>query len=173
MRNIFLLSLVLFLGISCQSNKKKNTDPEAITTVYYFIRHAEKDRSDISNKDPELTDIGIQRAKNWANHFETIELDQIFSTDYKRTQQTAMFTATDQNIQVESYDPNNMYNEDFKLLTAGQTVLIVGHSNTTPVFVNTIIGKQEYPQIEDNNNGNLYIITIKGDKISASLENYN
>ena len=173
MRSILFLSLILFLSISCQSNKKEKTISEATTTVYYFIRHAEKDRSDVTNKDPELTNLGIQRAKKWAIHFEDIELDQIYSTDYKRTQQTAMFIATDHNIQVQSYDSGNIYNEDFKKKTKFKSVLIVGHSNTTPSFVNTIIGSQKYGQIEDANNGNLYIVTIEGDKTTSVLENYN
>ena len=42
----------------------------------------------------------------------------------------------------------------------GQTVLIVGHSNTTPMFVNAIIGEDKYKQIDDNINGNLYIVMI-------------
>ena len=42
----------------------------------------------------------------------------------------------------------------------GKNVLIVGHSNTTPNLVNELLGKEKYPQIEDNNNGNLYVVTI-------------
>jgi len=42
----------------------------------------------------------------------------------------------------------------------GKTVLVVGHSNTTPQFVNKIIGKEEYIDIDDLNNSNLYIVTI-------------
>ena len=40
----------------------------------------------------------------------------------------------------------------------GKTVLVVGHSNTTPEFVNALIKNDFYDQIEDNNNGNLYYV---------------
>ncbi len=161
----FLTSFFLLALVSCQCPKKdiqttKTTNTSEVTTVYYLIRHAEKDRSNTKNKDPKLTEVGIQRAKNWASFFETVKFDQIYSTDYKRTQQTAIFTATKQNIAVQSYNPNNLYNEDFKTLTKGETVLIVGHSNTTPSFVNAIIGNKQYPPIKEDNNENLYIVPI-------------
>lgn len=173
MKKLVVVTLLVFLGLSCQSKKKEKDNIEVTTTVYFFIRHAEKDRSDTSNKDPELIEIGIQRAKKWAVHFETIDLDQIYSTDYKRTQQTAKYTAENKNLIVQYYDPRNLYDLEFKEKTKGKKVLVVGHSNTTPAFVNTILGKDEYPDIEDDNNGNLYIVTIKGDKIAVSLEEYN
>ena len=173
MKNIILVTFFFFIGLSCQEKKKENNNPEVNSTVYYFMRHAEKDRTDLSNKDPELLEIGIERAKKWAIHFESIHLDQIYSTDYKRTQQTAKYIAENKNIVVQSYDPRSLYDSEFKKNTKGKKVLVVGHSNTTPAFVNTILGKDEYQDIQDNNNGNLYIVRIEGNQISASLEVYN
>lgn len=54
--------------------------------------------------------------------------------------------------------------------TKNKKVLIVGHSNTIPDFVNAIIKKKKYNDIEDNNNRNLYIITIIGNTINDKLE---
>ncbi len=34
-------------------------------TTYYLIRHAEKERTNPSNRDPHLTAIGQERAENW------------------------------------------------------------------------------------------------------------
>lgn len=47
--------------------------------------------------------------------------------------------------------------------TKGKTVLIVGHSNTTPKFVNDLLGEVKYQDIADNNNANLYKVTITND----------
>ncbi len=61
------------------------------TTTYYFIRHAEKvDNS----KNPDLSEIGIERAKLWNEIFSEINIDAIYSTDFKRTLQTVTPTAT-------------------------------------------------------------------------------
>ena len=51
----------------------------------------------------------------------------------------------------------------------GKTVLVVGHSNTTPQFVNAILGVDRYSDIQDNNNANLYIVTRIKEETSSVL----
>jgi 2,3-bisphosphoglycerate-dependent phosphoglycerate mutase len=157
-----LFILVFFTLVACNDSKKKQEKvvEDLSTTTYYLIRHAEKDRSDPSNKNPKLTEEGILRARNWATYFEDIKIDQIFSTDYNRTQETAAYTASNKKVMVESYDPSNLYDDDFRILTNGNNILIVGHSNTTPQFVNAIIGEKKYSDIADDENGLLYIVKI-------------
>ena len=65
----------------------------------------------------------------------------IFSTNYKRTIATASPTAISKKLKIKLYDAKKLYSKDFKEKTRGKTILIVGHSNTTPQFVNKIIGK--------------------------------
>jgi len=167
---IFLFTILI---TSCTNLNKEVISESESVTVYYLIRHAEKDRSDPLNKDPELTDEGMLRAKKWAEIFEHVQLDQIYTTEYKRTQQTTMYVATQQNVAVETYSANNLYNDEFKAVTIGETVLIVGHSNTTPAFVNAIIGEAKYSDIDDANNGSLYIVTIFGNTKNVQLLNMN
>jgi len=163
---LLIILLIFFIACGQGSSKKKSSKSYADTelTTYYLIRHAEKDRSDSSNKNPGLTEAGMERARNWASFFDSIPLDQIYSTDYHRTQQTASFTASNQNVMVETYDPKELNSDDFKALTLGQTVLIVGHSNTTPMFVNKIIGKETYPWMDDKDNASLYKVTIQNEQ---------
>ena len=141
------------------------------STTYYLIRHAEKVRSDASNKDPHLTKKGHNRASYWAMVFSTVQFDKVFTTKYHRTIQTANPTAKSQGLSMEYYDPRKMYDENFQNATKGKTVLVVGHSNTTPFFANKILGKNTYKEIEDNNNNNLYIITVtKSSKTGVLLK---
>ncbi len=172
MRYFLLLSVVVILIFSCKTEKKVESTTNQETTVYYLIRHAEKDRS-TTGQDPSLTEIGLERAANWAKIFSSIKLDQIYSTDYKRTQQTASPTASEKNLEIQSYDPDNLYNEGFKTKTKGKTVLIVGHSNTTPSLVNILLGEQKYDQINDRDNGKLFIVTLVKDKVSVLIEDHN
>ena len=166
MKKILVLCLMLAfaLPICAQEN-------ETGTTTYYFIRHAEKDRSDKDNKDPNLVLEGILRAAKWSLVFENVAFDAIYSTDYNRTKQTAQPTAEKKGLEIKIYDPRQMYSEEFARATKGQKVLVVGHSNTTPAFVNTILGERKYPNIDDNNNANLYIVTINpsGEKSDVLL----
>ena len=136
------------------------------TTTYYFIRHAEKvDNS----QNPDLSEIGLERANLWNKIFSEVGFDEIYSTDYKRTTQTASPTATAKNIQIKLYNPKTTAIDSFKKETLGKKVLIVGHSNTTPNFVNQIINQKIYADIEDTRFGNLYIVTVNGDTITHQL----
>lgn len=143
------------------------------TTTYYLIRHAEKDQSDPSNKDPHLTEEGKNRADNWANTFKDIKFDMVYSTNYNRTKETAMPTATANNVDVTYYDPRAMNLSEFMDTTEGKTVLIVGHSNSTPTFTNQLIDKAKYDMIDENNNANLYIVTITGESKTSTLLKVN
>ncbi|MFC4634408.1 SixA phosphatase family protein [Dokdonia ponticola] len=167
------LCISLFLFISCFTSCKDATTPvtpeATVTTTYYLIRHAEKDRSDPENRNPSLTEEGIARANNWASTFEDVPFDAVYSTTYARTQQTAMPTATQKGLEIQSYDPRNLFDENFQNATLGKTVLVVGHSNTTPNFVNAIIKEDRFQDIDDSNNTNLYIVTLTGDKSSTQL----
>lgn len=140
-------------------------------TTYYLIRHAEKDRSDKTNSNPELTDLGHQRALRWSSVFENVTFDAVYSTNYLRTIATAKPTASAKGLEIQFYNPRELYSKDFQQETLGKTVLVVGHSNTTPQFVNAILGIDRYTDIQDNNNANLYIVTrIKEETTSVLLK---
>lgn len=162
MRKIIFLLLIAINIFEIQAQESK-------TTTYYFIRHAEKSRVDIANKNPDLTEKGKNRAKNWTTVFENVNFDLIYSTNYNRTIQTAIPTAKSKNLEIQFYNPDELYSEDFKLKTKGKTVLVVGHSNTTPLFLNKILENETYSEIDDTNNSNLYIITITNDIINNIL----
>ena len=170
MKPVFLILITLFC-FSCKNSKENQDDntSETVTTTYYFIRHAEKDRTDPSDKNPHLTETGKERAIHWSNILNEVKFDAVYSTDYNRTKETAQPTATKNHLELTIYDPNTLDATSFMKDTKGQTVLIVGHSNTTPAFVNKILGKNKYQDIDDSNNGNLYIVIVSGDKISDQV----
>lgn len=141
-------------------------NPEAVTT-YYLIRHAEKNRSDMKGN-PELTEKGIQRAENWAKIFKEVDFDAVYSTDFKRTIQTATPTAKSQNLEVKIYDPRNLYDKYFQKDTEGKTVLVVGHSNTTPQFANAILKESKYQDLDDSEFGALFIVEVFEDGTKTS-----
>ena len=162
---IVAFALSFIIPVNAQEQTKSST------TTYYLIRHAEKDRSDKTNKDPNLKEEGNKRAKNWSKVFENVDFDAVYSTQYNRTTQTAQPTAKMQELEIQSYDPRNLYSEEFAKATFGKTVLVVGHSNTTPVFVNAILGEKKYENMDDHDNGSLYIVTIsEGNKIDQVLK---
>jgi len=139
------------------------------TSTYYLIRHAEKDRSDKTNKNPDLTKKGHQRALKWSEVLTKFGINKVYSTNYTRTMNTAKPTADEHKLTIKNYHPFKIDMETFRKETAGKNTLIVGHSNTTAAFANKLIGSEVYAEIKDNNNANLYIVTIEGERVSHVL----
>jgi broad specificity phosphatase PhoE len=127
MKNIKVV-LILFLAILALCFRID--DPG--TTIIYILRHAEKDLSDPKNQDPELSIEGRERAEALAVKLKGIKLDAAFATKYKRTRQTAFYSANNNKLEVQTYDAQDFrgISELVKTRYNGQKVLIVGHSNT-------------------------------------------
>ena len=164
MKKLVLAFSVLFISLNSYSQE---------ITTYYFIRHAEKLRIDKTDRNPNLNDDGLKRAEAWKEVFSATSFDAVYSTDYSRTKLTAKPTADSKNLPILLYRPDNMYSEAFQNNTKGKTVLVVGHSNTTNVFANKVLGEEKYDEINDSNNSNLYIVTVIDGKPSAILLKIN
>ncbi|WP_452221000.1 SixA phosphatase family protein [Lacinutrix salivirga] len=171
MKNI--LFFILLTVFSCQNKTETQKDTNTSETVYYLVRHAEKETNDATNKNPELTEEGEARAKKLAHYFKTIDLEAIYSTNYIRTVETAVPTAKQKRLEIKTYTPNRVNFDSFKAETKGQKVLIVGHSNSTPQFVNSLIEKEVYTSLDESVYNALFIVTIKGDKITHQQTTLN
>ncbi len=106
--------------------------------TFYLVRHAEKAAD--GTRDPDLTAEGRARAQWIARYLEDKGLTGVYSTDYKRTRQTAQPAADKMGLAVDLYDPRAL--EAFAVDLKGKTgvFLVVGHSNTTPVLTNLLAG---------------------------------
>ncbi len=169
MKKLVLLISVL-MAIACNSNKSESSaeiNTEKMTQ-YYFIRHAEKDTVNAQDKDPLLTEQGIMRADNWAKIFKEIPFDFIYSSDYKRTKSTAQIIADSQKKEVQLYSSKKLNDEEFQENTKGKTVLVVGHSNSNPQFVNYILGQEKYQDLSEENYGSLFIVNVSPDGTKSS-----
>jgi len=168
--NFILFALLLTIIVSCGNVKKnENLAESAETTTYYFIRHSEKDRSNPDNHNPDLSTEGQLRAERWADYFSDKNIEVVYSTNYNRTIQTATPTAEANGLEIQFYDPTNMYDDVFIKETKGKNVLVLGHSNTTPQFVNAIIGKNSYEDMDDTDNASLFIVTINGENKEVNV----
>lgn len=158
------LLLILTFIYSCKEDEKPvNTQIGPEVTTYYFIRHAEKDRSDPDNPDPELSQKGLGRAMHWAEILKDANINAIYTTDYLRTTMTAAPAEVKYDLIRQYYDPSMLDIATFKADNLGKNVLVVGHSNSTPDFVNKMIGEEKYPPMDDDDNGSLFIVQQIGD----------
>ena len=164
MKKIHLIYIFIFTSLLSNAQE---------VTTYYFIRHAEKLRVDKTDRNPNLNSKGLKRAEAWKEVFSNISFDAIYSTDYTRTRLTAKPTADSKNLPILMYNPRDMYSKTFQNQTKGKTILVVGHSNTTNVFANKVLGFDKYEEIKDNNNSNLYIVTVMNGNSSSILLQIN
>ncbi|MBV43018.1 MAG: histidine phosphatase family protein [Crocinitomicaceae bacterium] len=113
-------------------------DSDGLFTIY-LVRHAEKQTD---SNDPPLTECGVERSASFSALFESVTLEAVYSTDYKRTQSTALPTATDQGLSIQSYEPDALGEIAEELIRNGQDALVVGHSNTTAVLAGMLVGEE-------------------------------
>ena len=124
--------------------------------VVFLVRHGEKRDN---SKDAQLTTTGRERALALANTLRDAEIQQVHSSDYARTRDTAAPTAQEMGVAVQYYDPRQLPRLVEKLLKTGGRHLVVGHSNSTPDMVKLLTG-QSTPEIDEAVEfDRLYIVT--------------
>ena len=166
-----LTTYLLILLLSNQLN--------AQTTRYIIVRHAEKDTTLANAKlmasDPPLNSIGETRALSLADKLKDYKINQIYSSNYKRTKATASPIAKAQNLNVAIYDPRNLDAFATQLLSSentGKTILIVGHSNSSPKLVNLLIKQDQYKDLDESIYDTYWIVTSKNGKSKAKMMKY-
>lgn len=165
MKNAFILlfSFVFYINVSAQ---------EAPVSKIILLRHAEKANDD--PKDPSLSEKGKQRAALLAALLKDVPVDAFYATPYKRTTETIAVLANANGKEIFTYNPGDK-NGISAMIRAGKgkTIVIAGHSNTIPPMVNALIGKEEYPLLDDNDYGKIWILVFKGDELTdTTLLNY-
>lgn len=138
----------------------------------YLVRHAEKAVSSETSKDPPLSDCGKARAQYLAKSLKKKRIEAVYSTDYKRTINTAKPTAKAKSLEIEFYNPRELKQFAELLLTKKQNALVVGHSNTTPQLVGFLL-KDQLESIPEDIYNRVYQIIIKAGKVSLILSDSN
>ena len=167
MKKLLLLCSILLISGSLFGQSADTTTQE---TTLIMVRHAEK--MDDGTRDPSLNDIGVERAERLAKLLlEDFEVGAVYSTPYKRTQETAKPLADMIGFEIQTYDPRDPQGFIELLMEAkkGKSVLIVGHSNTTPALVNLVLGEDKYEQLDESAYGNIFIVSID-EKGEATVE---
>ena len=134
------------------------TIPDTATT-YILVRHAETSGG---GSDPSLSIVGTERAMELSRILENVPLNAVLSTNFNRTRQTAQPVASAKGLTIQVYDPfdPNGVIDDTQDEFHNGFVLIVGHSNTTPDFLNTMIDEDLYNTLPESAYNNLYIVSL-------------
>jgi 2,3-bisphosphoglycerate-dependent phosphoglycerate mutase len=104
--------------------------------ILFVVRHAEK--ATTGGNDPELSVAGQQRAEALARILKDAEVSAIFTTEFKRTQETAAPTAKATQITPTIVPANDIPGLVEKLHGLKGNALIVAHGNTIPDLVEAL-----------------------------------
>jgi 2,3-bisphosphoglycerate-dependent phosphoglycerate mutase len=138
------MKVILFIAFSCLFFNIQAQE----TTTFILIRHAEKVKD--GTQDPELSAEGKQRAEALAKMLERNGIASVYSTNFKRTQQTVLPIAQAKGITVQTYQQTDKtWLQNIAKENVGKIVLIVGHSNTIPEMANTLLGEEKFEQYPD------------------------
>ena len=152
---IFLLLSISLNAISAQESS--NSTSHRI----FLVRHAEKANED--GYDPPLSKKGSKRAERLSVLLLDEGIGAIYSTNFIRTRSTAAPLATKLDIPIEIYDP---YKSDIlqTIRNTSENLLIIGHSNTVPNLINTLINDNKFEQLGDYEYDKLFILSrLDGD----------
>jgi broad specificity phosphatase PhoE len=114
--------------------------------LVFVVRHAERadggSMSPNAQTDPLLSAAGEARARKLAVALAAAQIKAIYTTEYKRTQDTAKPLASALNVTpdvVKSGDTAALV-AHMKLMHSSDIVLVVGHSNTMPAIIKALGG---------------------------------
>lgn len=150
---------------------------KAQTTTVILLRHAEKDTTQpnatMMKADPPLTKAGEARAVQLLTVLNAYQPDVIYSTNYTRTKATVTPLAQKFAKDIVVYNPNDLvkFADDLRL-QKGKTIVVAGHSNTTPALVNALLKEKKYDSLPDNVYNKLWVVTINGDTITDRIIEY-
>ena len=134
------------------------------TTTVIFVRHAEK--AVIPADNPGLSEAGKQRAAELARQLVDADviagIDAVYSTSYRRTEETVQPVATALNLPITPYDASNTETimDEIVREHKGKIVLVVGHSNTVPALIGNMGASKNVPEISENEYDNIYIVSV-------------
>ncbi len=144
------LFLLLFVSVSMA----------AAQPVVVLVRHAEKATN--GGKDPDLSSAGRARADALARILKDADITAIFTSEFKRTQETAAPTATLIGVTATVVPAKDTAGLVAKLHQLNGNALVVAHGDTIPNIIKAL-GMDRPINIPDEDYSELLIVTL-GDK---------
>ena len=170
---LYLMLMVMFFSASTISSQETaNAHTDRNITKVIIVRHAEK--ADDGTKDPPLTAAGKERASKLNQILVDFTIDAVYATPFKRTQETLAVIAESRKLAVKSYQPNDAnFAKEVLQENLGKTIVVAGHSNSSPALVNKLIGQEKYMALDESIYTKLWVLTfVNGVFVSDELWNY-
>ena len=144
------LFLLIFVSVSIASAQP----------IVVIVRHAEKAAN--GGNDPDLSSAGRARAEALARILKDSSITAIFTSEFKRTQETAAPTATSIGVTATVVAAKDTAALVAKLHQLNGNALVVGHGDTIPNIIKAL-GIDSPINIPDEDYSEFLIVTV-GDK---------
>lgn len=133
--------------------------PSPSPVAIFIVRHAEKE-TDVG-RDPNLNEAGRSRAgTDLVELLDGAPIDAAYVTQWRRTQQTAAPLLERLGLEPEVVETDDGFEAALarRLLTEhpGETLLVVGHSNTNPALIEALGAPP--PTIDDHDYDDVYLV---------------
>jgi phosphohistidine phosphatase SixA len=150
-----ILAIFLLTGaFTASSNAQSKT--------IVLVRHAEKNTADANDPDAGLSDAGRERARKLERAVRRFKPYEIFTTNTRRTRETARPVATRRRTQIQTYDAAEHQELVGRILSSRRRhFLVLGHSNTIPFLANMLAKKELFRQMPDLEYGVIWVIRLK------------
>ncbi|MEJ2535038.1 MAG: phosphoglycerate mutase family protein [Gammaproteobacteria bacterium] len=164
-RRRLLAALFLCCAFLPHSAQARDRDPEPGTEPFtlYLVRHAEKGEN--GDGDPGLTEAGRGRAARLAKWLRPRKLEAVWSSDFRRSRETARPVAEGSTLPLRIYDVDDLEGFAGQLLAEGRNALVVGHSNTSPELARLLCGCAVAP-ISESEYDRIWRITVRGGAVT-------
>jgi 2,3-bisphosphoglycerate-dependent phosphoglycerate mutase len=149
-----ILSIALVFVLVCPVFSQEQT-----ITTFILVRHAEKASDGTDN--PDLSADGAARAQRLLSLFKNSTIAGIYSTKYKRTQNTVAPIAKEKELAVVTYEKFDIAGlTELARKHSGGIVVIAGHSNTVPQIANALLGKNDFRNFPDTEYGTILMVSV-------------
>ncbi len=137
-------------------------------TLLILVRHAEKTAGD---PDPSLSAAGEQRAGALAHVLGDLDVDALYASQYKRSRLTLEPLSRRVDVNIETSEISGSVDAWAAAFAArllerhrGQTVVVAGHSNTTPILARAL-GANGVPDLTDADYDDLFWVLHDGKSV--------
>ncbi len=163
-----------FLALICLIVADAQLSAQTKPIIVILVRHGEKAAAPAA--DPPLTEAGMVRAKALAAALANTAVQAAITTELTRTRETAQPTVDAQHLTPEIVHTGPVVAHakavaDAVRAHAGQTVLVVGHSNTVPAII-AALGGPKLPDICDSQYSNFYVLILHDNKADLVASTY-
>ncbi len=164
-----IIALLSIAADKIDANTLSTDDAFKVTTVF-LVRHAEK--APAPPQDPPLLEAGSARSQELARVLAKTGIKAIYTSQYLRTKLTAEpvarqlgITSTTLPLKMNPSNPREVSEQSIREIAdkvyeaRGDSVLIVGHSNTVPEVIR-MLGGDVVPTIDEKEFDDLFIVTV-------------